>query len=223
MNFHGIFLKFGEEEHICQLQEEGLIFCNTIKYFADLEHDAVRGDVLEKATYIDNSNDALLRLQPLDKPTAEYMSVKLSKFAFNREDAYGNLFCMYSINMNQLNEGEKYKVDERLKEKYEFFLIIKDVPLFLKRIQQQLDNQKLAWEHHLIEYKDFLKFRGERTIFQKDISYSYQQEFRLLIYNSVNKPVKIAIGNIADISEKLSVNILENGYFIKQFHGKYSS
>jgi hypothetical protein len=109
MNFHGIFLKFGAEKHISQLQEEGLIFCNPIKYFADLEQDEIRGDVLEKATYIDNSNDALLKLKPLDKPNAGYTTIKLSKFVFNREDAYGNLFCMYSINMNELNEGENIK------------------------------------------------------------------------------------------------------------------
>ena len=52
-----LFIKFGAKEHLCEMQKEGLFYCNTITYFSKIE-DNHRGDSLE----------SVIKLQYLEKP-----------------------------------------------------------------------------------------------------------------------------------------------------------
>src|SRR3954468_10777084 len=78
MDFEGIFIKFGTVNNIKQLQKEGLVYCNTLKYFSTLK-DFVQGDELETAWLIDNSKNSIFEITPLDSPARKPLNFKFSK------------------------------------------------------------------------------------------------------------------------------------------------
>jgi hypothetical protein len=214
MNFQGIFLKFGRDCDITQLQEQGLVYCNTVNFFKDLVDDDMRGDEFETATLIGTRQDLVLEIWPVDKPT-EITRIATSKLVNHVTSPVGNLYCLYAVDATKMILGEKFYIDERLKEKSESFLIIKDVPTFLRRLHTALDKMKYYWEHHMVEYVDFSNYYGERTNFQKNKMYEYQNEFRVFIQNDKFEIIQVEIGNISDISIKLSSSILDKAFFIK--------
>jgi hypothetical protein len=90
------FIKFGTVNNIKQLQKEGLVYCNTLKYFSTLK-DFVQGDELETAWLIDNSKNSIFEITPLDSPARKPLNFKFSKLIGNRTDPFGNLFCLYAL------------------------------------------------------------------------------------------------------------------------------
>ena len=101
-----------------------------------------------------------------------------------------------------LNESENipFKLDTRNKEFGDCFLIIKDTWEFLRRLKSTLQISDTKFSYDMVEYIDFSKYKGKKTIFQKDILYQFQKEFRLFISNHINEPIEIRIGDISDIS-----------------------
>ena len=215
MDFQEVFLKFGKDCDITQLQNQGLVYCNTVNYFKDLEGDEMRGDEFETATVIGTRKDLILEIWPVDKSAAK-TRIATSKIVHHRTSPFGNLYCMYSLNMSKFSEGEKFYIDDRMKKDSEAFLIIKDVPSFLERLHTAVDKKKLYWEHHMVEYLDFSDYYGERTFFQKDKMFKYQNEFRLFIQNDRFDVIQVELGDISDISIKLPTSRLDTGFFVKQ-------
>ena len=40
----GTLIKFGQHEHLLQLQDEGLLYLNNLPFFWEIENDELRGD-----------------------------------------------------------------------------------------------------------------------------------------------------------------------------------
>ena len=214
MDFDGIFIKFGKENHIKDLQKNGIVYCSTIQSFAKMD-DFVQGDELEKAWLIDNSKSSLLQIKPIDAPDSKFITIKLNKLIGNCEGPFGNLFCLYSLNMLEMRIDEKRLLPPKLLKKYDSYLVIKNIDAFLERLHVALDAKKLCWEHHPIEYKDFSSIKSEKTIFQKDKLYEYQQEFRLFIHNNEEKEIILELGDLSDISFIESTKNSAEKYFIR--------
>jgi len=61
-------------------------------------------------------------------------------------------------------------------------------------------------------YIDLYKYSGQKTLFQKDISYSWQEELRIILYTDKHKvcdPFRFSIGSIEDISTILDLSKTE--------------
>jgi hypothetical protein len=86
----------------------------------------------------------------------------------------------------------------------------------MKRIRSKFDEMSLTYHYNFIEYKDFSKYSGKKSLFQKDVSYSYQQEFRFLIKSEFKIAMNIEIGSLEDISKIISVNN-DNMYTCEEF------
>jgi len=215
MSFSGIFIKFGEALHINQLQERGLIYCNSFHYFKNLQNDAMRADEFETADFIATRDDVILEIWPLDNPE-KITKIKTSKLLKQITSPFGNLFCLYSLDMTEMKEGDKIIIDAKLIQNNDTFLIIKDAPQFLTRLKNGLEKRGGYWEHHVVEYIDFSNYYGERSFFQKDKSLNYQQEFRVMLGNSKDEPISFEIGDISDISIKGSTSVLDRAFFVKK-------
>lgn len=199
MNFNGFFVKFGAENHIMQLRKEGLLYCRTVHEFAKIEDDSLRGDKLEIAYRLNNAEDSILQIKPVNAPDSDFTKIKLIKYAETISNQFGNLFCLHAINYNDLKEDVPFNFDKRNKEFGSHFIMINFYE-FIKRLHIALDKLNYRWKHNLVEYKDFSKYKGEKTVFQKDKTYEYQKEFRLFIENKIDQHIKIYIGDISDIS-----------------------
>jgi len=202
MEFCGIFIKFGTKEHLLKLQKDGLLHCRPLNYFKDIEDNNLRGDKFETVVELIYIKNPLLQIKPASDPSAEYKSIPITKaqIVYYRTDDFGNLFCLHAINVLEKEEGEIFSIDKRNKKFGDHFLMITDTSEFIERLQKSLLENNLNYEHDLVKYFELAKYKGKKTVFNKDMIYEYQKEFRLFIHNTTNQIIEFKIGDLSDIS-----------------------
>lgn len=201
--FAGCFIKFGAREHLKELREKGLLYCNPIQYFTNIEDQSLRGDEMENVVDMHYMESGTVTLSPVgETPSANSttMSFTDARFTSRIMEPFGNLFCLFAINLLDKPLGEVFTVSERVKGFGDSFLLIHDSSAFFNRIQRAVAAHQLRADADLVEYIDFSRFTGKKTVFQKDLRYAYQQEWRLYIYNNKAEPIKLEIGSLEDIS-----------------------
>jgi len=206
--FNGLFIKIGQYDHLKSLQFEGQIYCATLQYFANLIDEQGKGDNLENVNEITYYEKATMHLIFDYNNYDEVVSFDISgSHKYNRVTSHcGNLFCLYTINFNDLpyNQVQKFNIDNKLGT---HALIIRS-ELFFKKLDDAL--RKIGYNYcaDFIEYIDFSKYSGKKTFFQKDISFAQQKEYRILINSPENTTLKLMIGNIEDISTLIPIEEL---------------
>jgi hypothetical protein len=198
------FLKFGKKEHLIDLQKNGHLFFNTFKYFTEIEDGNVRGDIDE--TVVKQLQGEIKVIRNDNFPNG-YINLNIPGILQLR-DNIGNMFCLYTIDTQFYNRTFKYQFDQRLNEFQKEIietdkcsLIILNVPEFLKRVKENLDRRKLLFSMDVVKYVDMKIHSGNKTPFLKDYGYSYQNEYRIVIYQQQCLiPISLHIGNIEDIS-----------------------
>lgn len=197
-------LKFGKLEHLLSLRNEGNLHCKTLKYFAELEDECHRGDPLEAVTYFYNFDGGNVHLKAIDAPDEEYQLLGVADTGtlyHSYESSPGNLFCMYSFRIGQDELNKEFTIPEECTKMGDHYLVIKNYEEFLRRVSKSLSELNLEARHGFVGYKDFSKFTGSKTVFEKDIEFAFQKEFRIFIQTNIQQAIDIKIGSIADISE----------------------
>lgn len=141
-----IFFKFGNEENITDLFENGTIYFNTIDYFQRLEEKGLRGDHYEGTTKITNYKSDKLKLTVTIPETGEEIPIKLSKFHLREflKDIKGNLYSLYCLRHQDVFENDNFKIDPRVKEFGTHFIIIQKPEKFINLICNELDKINLT-------------------------------------------------------------------------------
>lgn len=206
MSEHTYFalLKFGKLEHLEALRDKGHLHCKPLNYFADLEDECHRGDVLEKVSYLHTIDGAEIRIKDVDAPDSEYKLLGVAHTGVLKksyEVSPGNLFCTYSFRLDEEGLSKEFILPEECLKLGDHYLVIKDFEEFIKRAGRRLSALNFSARHGFVGYKDFSKFIGTKTVFEKDVSYRFQKEFRIFITNPTDQPLDIEIGTLADISE----------------------
>lgn len=197
-------MKFGEKEHLEEMQK-GIFYCNTITYFSSIEDD-VRGDPFESVTKLKYYENAIFQIKPANDPSAQWMNLNTTTVLYQETvgKPLGNLFCMSAFKFSPKAEVSIFSFDERFLKKFEYCLIIKRQDLFMERLQSALKELNFETCMKLVEYQDLKKYSGVKTLFQKDNSYSWQEEVRIVLRTDkyeINDPYKFSIGSIEGISE----------------------
>ncbi|MCX2492990.1 hypothetical protein OQX63_05870 [Pedobacter sp. PF22-3] len=206
MSEHKYFalLKFGKLEHLEALRHRGHLHCKPLNYFADLKDECHRGDPLEKVNYMHNIDGAEIRIKDVDAPDSEYKRLGTADtgvFQKSYEISPGNLFCTYSFRLDKEELQREFTIPEDCRKLGNHYLVIKDFEEFIQRAGKRLSELNLTARHGFVGYKDFSKFTGTKTVFEKDITFEFQKEFRIFITNPTDLPLDIEIGSLEDISE----------------------
>lgn len=208
-----MLLKFGQKEHMEMLQQ-GKIFFGTRKFYNKIASEGNEniGDKYEgvfpskncRIKLVDNKTKILLVEGKGTLVQSDEMVDKIPFFS-----------CTY-ISDDNIDENNKIIYDEKFKENFmneeswEYVLAINGEAL-LKRIRETLiDINVLAKK---IKYSDYEYLTVERdkeimeniknTLLWKDIKYSFQKEFRIILENKDFGECAngiIEIGDISDIS-----------------------
>jgi hypothetical protein len=197
-------MKFGAKKDLEQMQKDGLLYCNTITYFSRLE-DESRGDPFESVIKLKYFENAIFQIRPANDPSEEWKNLNATNVSYNEhyKEPLGNLFCMSAFKMPIGKEVSTFHFDERFF-KFEYCLMIMNEPLFMKRLGSALEKLPVKSCKNHIEYVDLKKYSGKKTLFQKDIKYNWQEEFRIVLnteHYRVDDPYKFSIGSIEDISQ----------------------
>jgi len=214
--FHGFFIKIGKYEHMKSLQTEGIVHCKPIQYFASLKDEQFRGDDLETVTDLRYSEKVKVHFLPIGEPSNREL------ITFDNTDVLiksqiighcGNLFCLYALNM--LDFPLHQPVDFSLDCDLGTHALVIQSNEFFEKIESLLEGMEIDYEMGFVEYKDFSKFTGSKTFFEKDIKFTPQNEYRIWIGYRREEDLNITIGSIEDISYLLPIEELRNKVLIR--------
>lgn len=213
IEFAGCFIKFGSLEHLIELKEKGILYCNPINYFIKIEDNFLRGDPMENVTEMMYMESGDMILSPVgEQPSINSTTLPFKDFYLKGRiiEPFGNLFCLTAINILEKPFGQVFTVNERNKEFGEYFLLIHNTKEFLNRIKEKLEQLKMRYQAEKVKYLDFSKFNGKKSVFEKDLIFSYQQEWRLFLGNKKDEPIKIDLGSLEELSILGSSKSIEN-------------
>lgn len=195
-------IKFGQREHLEMLQNDGLIYMNTIGWFRKYEVNKQIGDRYD--SYDEIQQVKWMKLTFPDGKTME-LSVNGEKNRLTSAQNYiseqrddFNLYCMYAIT-DQIKD--EYFIDMKNAEFGDSFLLIKNVPVFINRIETELRKSKLKYRHDLVSYYDKNSFTGELGFFKKSEEFAHQNEYRIVVQTLKNEPFKLNIGSIKGFAD----------------------
>jgi hypothetical protein len=202
MNISCFKVKIGQEEHISQLQKEGVVYCNTLKYFTEFEDGQVRGDKHEDAFEFKTFRNPELLIKPVNEPDAKFKKVDItwSQIVKRNSNPYGNLYCLYCVDMSKAENEGQINVNEKNREFGSHALILLNAKKFEERLYSELKKRKMKFHFGFVHYVDLRNHTGKKSLFEKDLKYSYQNEFRIFIENEIQEPLILKIGDISDIS-----------------------
>ena len=207
MNY-SLLIKFSKEEFIDQLQKEGKLYCNSLRYFRELENDHYIGDPNEGKTDIKQV-----------KCLEIFIGEEKIAFASNAQIypnnyTIGNVFCLYGFPTSDLdlttNELQKVSLEIEAERLEDFALIIFDTVEFLRRLEKRLSELNIENQMCPVQYRDFNKHEGKLGPFIKSDKYKSQNEVRVWIPRQSDDKFEVYIGDISDISYKCRKENLEN-------------
>lgn len=189
----GTLIKFGRQDHLRQLQEEGLLYMNDLPYFWGIEDQELRGDPFDSNARIERGPRIGIAL-PDGKEVFLEGTWTLGMPPTNPEKI--NLFCMFAL---RPLVGASFPVDAKNYRFGEHALVLINRDEFMLRIESAIKSQRVKAQAGLVEYVDDL-YKGELGPFRKIGKFVYQSEWRLVCLDGPGGPRKIQIGSIQDIS-----------------------
>jgi hypothetical protein len=188
----GTLIKFGREEDLLQLRDEGLLYMNNLPYFWGIEDEALRGDPFDCVTEINRGPKVTMR-QPDGKDLVIGGNWVIRMHPPAPEKM--NIFCMYALRP----AIENFPVDERNFRFGEHAVVLLNPQEFMTRIGSYLKTEKIEARGDLVEYVDD-DHTGKLGPFKKLRKFAYQSEWRLVCMSGPGGPRNIRIGSIRDIS-----------------------
>lgn len=189
-------IKVGKKEHIADLQENGTIFMNTVGYFINYEEKQLRGDKDEGIKGVAQ----IAKLELFDPNTGQKLGYAINSSQLKHRDGEERGYIYSLIAITTQDDPESFRIDERNKEFGNSFIVIYDVPEFIRRIEEEFKSRNYEYKYGLVQYYDPKEYSGELDIFCKQNCFKYQNEFRFFVKKDEDEPLIIKIGSIEDIS-----------------------
>jgi hypothetical protein len=189
----GLF-KFGKRAHIEQFVG-GCVYMNTLRYFAEVEHNIARHDDREgqsfwmqpnRVTFSIQVNGEFKPISGLDGPVA----------FTNPQDLNVNVFCMYALRASVA----KNLVNARNLAFGDTFAVLKEGDEFLRRVRTAADRAALTVEIKMVEYVNEREHHGRMGVFRKSSEFDYQSELRIALTPGTGAPYRLEVGDLADIT-----------------------
>lgn len=79
--------------------------------------------------------------------------------------------------------------------------MIKNLPIFFEKIENELKKCNYKYHHGFIDYYNKDEINGNISLFEKPLEFEYQKEFRFYVENDKIEPIKIQIGSLEKYAE----------------------
>ena len=201
------FIKFGNRQHMEALIEHGTIYMSTVDAMRKAEQGSGRGDPNEWSTRLMNfsGGEATVQLSFMDRR----LNYKHLSYGTQATGDLGNVYCVSTLNRSRTIGLDAFRFDPRLTRFGDYFVLIKDLPTFMNRMQYGVAALGNTLSANVVRYYDPLKHRGDLGVFDKENKFSYQQEFRFHAQGHPNGPLSFDIGSLREIAELFPSSALE--------------
>lgn len=207
MTFISMFLKFGKEEDIIDLCDNGTIYMNPIQRFREIEDGELRGDLYEGINSVRNYEPGQFEI-PQIKFKGNHLGIHLRE---SYERVFGNIYSLYCISSRIKGSPENFSVDQKIKRFGSHCLMIKNNEKFLELIIEKLKGFGFRFDHGFVDYYDKNKINRRVSLFEKPIEFEYQKEFRFYIERFSIEPFYFRIGSLASISQIYQTSSIVDG------------
>ena len=193
MTESAVLVKFGQQEHLQQLQDDGLLYMNNLPYFWQIEDEELRGDPYDSVDEVARGRKSKILL-----PNGREVPFQSPSWVIRihpPEPERINIFCMYALRPSTGNfpvDGRNYKFGDCA-------LVVTQPQEFIDRVAALLRTDRINGRGDLVEYVDD-QYAGEIGSFRKLRQFTYQSEWRLVCYDGPGEVRKIVIGGIRNIS-----------------------
>jgi len=214
------FIKAIDKQFFDRFINNGQICMNTAKWFRDYEEkDENIGDSGEGAVLSCGNGFTISISDPIENYTSKeerkekpqwskpFSGEKLRMF----DEQNANILSLYAITLSESNDNEyqhliipKKFIDEFSNHR---FVLIIEPKIFFTRIIKALINVGKSMKSCMVTYYPLDSvMRNNLTFFDKQDRYSYQNEYRLVLYDESPKQRIINIGSLNDICLEIDLN-----------------
>jgi len=204
MHIIKMFLKFGEENDILDLYQNGTIYMSPIQRFREIEGGELRGDLYEGVSSIKNYLPGQFEISSIGFK-GNHLGIHLRE---SYERVLGNIYSLYCISSHGWKNPNDFKIDEKIKKFGSHCLMIKDNKKFLSLIEKTLKQLNAKFRHNFVEYYDKKAINRQISLFEKPLEFEYQKEFRFYVERKSTDPFVFSIGSLIGISELYSSHLI---------------
>ncbi len=119
-------------------------------------------------------------------------------FSEHLQDPKVNICCLTIIPLSE--ELRPTGISERLPELGDSAILIYDTERFYDTIEKSLSEMGFTYEMKPVKYYNHKEHNGDLTFFDKDIEFSYQNEYRILIWPNPAGDLKIPVPGLKEMS-----------------------
>jgi hypothetical protein len=185
--------KFGQLEHLQQLQTDGLLYMNPLRCFWKIEDEELRGDPADGIAELHKGDRGEARFVEYPEVVLKLNSWTLRIPPPNADEI--NVYCMYAL--RPLHGS--FPVDARNDRFGGHALVLLEPQRFIDAVHDALQRDGIRHCAGLVEYYDD-DFKGEVGPFKKSHRFRYQSEWRLVCYGGNGDVMKVSVGSLADYS-----------------------
>ncbi|GLO64113.1 hypothetical protein MACH09_46210 [Vibrio sp. MACH09] len=177
----------------------GDIYMNSDIYFSAMDNDPVRKDIHEGIVQSRQIKQVSIRHKLGAYVPIEGVKSPLIFREYHKNVAKRNLLCMY-----MLVKHSDFHFDERNLSFGDKAVLIRNPKELLRRMKAAAILKGMRLSHSPVSYVDKSTYDGRMGIFRKFDHQSYQNEFRVVLYNPDqphdDKHTTLEIGDIRDIT-----------------------
>ncbi|WP_417738713.1 hypothetical protein [Rosistilla oblonga] len=198
MNEPGTLVKFGHKNHIRKLLDEGELYLNNLPYFWEVEDGLVRGDANDGVDALHRGTQA-----KMFKKDGTEIPAHITSWVIREHTAAEtkNILCMYSLRKSTS------PIDDRVLDFGDTSLRFTQPEVFYERLCDAVSREKLDFHGDLVEYVPD-SHTGDVGLFRKLAAFTWQAEWRFVVYNGSGGPLTINLGPLNDIAEILPTRLL---------------
>jgi hypothetical protein len=197
---NGIYalIKFGDESHMEELINDGIIFLRRLKAYSCIE-DPARADIYEGSAMAIQPKNAVFTVNGRRiKDFAGPLSIDGGKNPL--------VYCMYALSPNHLACEKGQYIDKRCLDFGSTAVLIVDVMAFYEKLKQAV--MQAVMQHRfnlrcdLVEYVSWKDYSGAMGPFKKFDDHSHQNEWRAVFTSSItDETFQLKLGSLRDIAK----------------------
>ena len=190
------------------MYENEYLYFNPLKDFRSQENDK-SGRLDPKELNVSNIQIDNLTLTIDNKELEMHKMFKNFKGQFNEHLTEPKINCCSLLWMELEPEKLNDSFNEKLLEFGEKALLIFDCVKFIEILDNSLEKLDFKYSRKKVDYYSPKTFNGEISLHHKDEKYEYQNEYRILISPTDNKPINIPLPGLKKISTTIDSNDLK--------------
>lgn len=202
-----LLVKINKEKYIEDMYENEYLYFNSLKGFRSATKDPT-GRLDPRELNIKNKQLDNVTIVIKDKEYPLHEMQKFSaQFMEHLEDPKINCCSLYWLWMELNNQPV---VDDRLVEMGDKALLIYDWQKFFEALDNSLEQLGLEYSRKKVTYYNPKLYDGDITLHHKDFTFEYQNEYRILVAPTDNKPINIPIPGLQSFSHILNSKELKD-------------